>query len=120
MNIVDKIRQIRIQKGLSQEYLASQLNIHQSTYNSIENGNSELKITTLEKIAEILEVDVRNFFGGTETIFYINNNTHTDSQVGYVNYNSFDEERKTLYEKQIQKLEEEIAFLREMLKDKLK
>jgi transcriptional regulator with XRE-family HTH domain len=93
MNVSDKIRQIRTQKGLSQDYMATQLEIHQSTYSDIENGHSDLKISTLEKIAEILEVGVKIFFGG-ESIVYIQNNQE-NKQVGYIN-NSYDFENERL------------------------
>ncbi len=54
--ILDNIRKIRELKGFSQEYVASELNIKQSAYNLIENGNRKLTIDKLLQIAICFDV----------------------------------------------------------------
>jgi transcriptional regulator with XRE-family HTH domain len=105
MNVSDKIRQIRTQKGLSQDYMATQLEIHQSTYSDIENGHSDLKISTLEKIAEILDVDIKIFFG-SDSIVYIQNNQE-NQQVGYIN-NAHDFEKERILFQELLKYKDDV------------
>ena len=51
-----RIKELREQRNLSQEYIAEQLDIHPANYWRIENGVSYPKPENLEKICEILEV----------------------------------------------------------------
>lgn len=62
MKITDKVREIRMKKNLSQEYLASYLGIDTSSYHRIERGVSPLSIQRLEKIAEALEINLIELF----------------------------------------------------------
>jgi transcriptional regulator with XRE-family HTH domain len=57
----NKIRLIRIEKNLSQEYIATCLNISQSYYAKIENGKKEMSIKMFFDILKILEVDILSF-----------------------------------------------------------
>jgi transcriptional regulator with XRE-family HTH domain len=52
------IKNIRIEKGISQKDMANKLQFAQSNYNKIENGLSELTVKRLYEIAEILGVSV--------------------------------------------------------------
>ena len=58
----NKIRLIRIEKNLSQEYIATQLNISQSYYAKIENGKKEMSIKMFFDILNILGEDIISFF----------------------------------------------------------
>jgi transcriptional regulator with XRE-family HTH domain len=53
---IDKLRELRILKGLSQEYLAMELGISQKAYSNIENGKVNLSHEKLSKISEILGI----------------------------------------------------------------
>lgn len=55
--MLTKIQTERIKKGYSQLYLASRLNISQSSYNKLENGKVEMTLSMLFKITSILELD---------------------------------------------------------------
>lgn len=46
-------------KGISQEYMAQMLKISQNQYSKIETGKIQLTISRLEKICEILEIDIK-------------------------------------------------------------
>ena len=52
--ISHQLRRIRTDLGYSQEYVASKLNISQSTYSEIENDHVAVSLNKLNKIAEIL------------------------------------------------------------------
>jgi transcriptional regulator with XRE-family HTH domain len=52
------IKQIRELRNYSQEYAAQELGISQSTYARIESGAIISKIDRLQRIAEILKIDI--------------------------------------------------------------
>lgn len=60
--ILTKIRLKRLEKNFSQDYLASKIGISQSYYARIESGKNELTLTSLLKIATVLEVSPKKFF----------------------------------------------------------
>ncbi|MEO8147078.1 MAG: helix-turn-helix transcriptional regulator [Bacteroidia bacterium] len=57
-----RIRKIREGKDFSQENIAAELNMTTSAYSKIERGVTDASTSKLIKIAEILEVDVADFF----------------------------------------------------------
>lgn len=57
-----KIRQIRIEKGFSQEELSEKIDISPRHMCTIETGNSFPSIETFVKISEILDIDINDFF----------------------------------------------------------
>lgn len=54
----NKLRQLRLEKGYSQEYLADILKISQKTYSNIENNKSIVSISRLKRIAEEYQIDL--------------------------------------------------------------
>ena len=56
--ILENIKKIRNEKGISQEYIATSLKIEQSSYGLIENGKRKLRYDTLLQIAIALEMNV--------------------------------------------------------------
>ncbi len=63
MNVVlNTIRLIRLEKKLSQEYVASKLNFTQSYYAKMENGESDISARNLLLLLDILEIDPIDFF----------------------------------------------------------
>ena len=67
-NIADKIKTARTNKGLSQKEIAITIGIDQAQYSRIESGKVEPTLSSLEKIAEALEVRVVEFFNDDEPI----------------------------------------------------
>lgn len=61
MDIGTKIRSIRAEKGLTQQDVASRLNISENTYRKIENSTNSPDINLLEKIAKIYDKTVYDF-----------------------------------------------------------
>lgn len=55
-DIGKKIRQIRLMRGYSQEYMAVSLMVSQKAYSKYESGQTRMTLSLLEKIATILEV----------------------------------------------------------------
>ena len=62
MNIPEKIKQIRKAKKMSQQEVADKMEMHRVQYTRIETGKTEPTISTLEKIAKALEVEMPDFF----------------------------------------------------------
>ncbi|KOR32955.1 hypothetical protein TI05_03960 [Achromatium sp. WMS3] len=58
MSISDKIRSIRKAKGLTQEQVAEKLEMSTNGYGDLERGDTDIKLSKLEKIAEILEMQL--------------------------------------------------------------
>ncbi len=57
-----KIKEIRKQKHITQEELAEMVNLDMGYISKLEVGRNFPKIGTLEKIAEVLHVDLADFF----------------------------------------------------------
>jgi len=56
--IAEKIKQVRIQKGYSQEKLAENASLNLRTIQRVENGKSKPRGDTLVRIAEALNVTI--------------------------------------------------------------
>ncbi len=71
MNIKEKvgnrIRELRLNKKLSQEALANIAEIDRTYVTSVENGKRNISIVTLEKLLVALDVSFQNFY--THTTF---------------------------------------------------
>lgn len=59
-----RIRELRTQKGLSQEKLALKAELDRTYLAGVENGKRNLSVKSLEKIIEALEVSFQTFFEG--------------------------------------------------------
>ena len=60
--IIDKIKSIRIKKGISQMELSLRSNLSQSFIANIEKGKKQPSVLTLIRIAEALKVNPQDFF----------------------------------------------------------
>ena len=63
--IGQKIRQIRIERGFSQEKLSEKIDISPRHMCTVENGNSLPSLETFVKISQILDIDINDFFNLT-------------------------------------------------------
>jgi len=123
-DILQKIIDIRNIKGFSQEYVANELNISTATYQKVEKGDTKLSVERLSQIAEILQTPVDRFFGTKPpTAFYQNNNHDIGTITAIQDVENYYQENRETTQKLIQTMEheithlqEEIAFLREMVK----
>ncbi len=118
-----KIKKLRELRNYSQDYMAAQLGISQSTYSQLETEDAGLSPDRLEKIAHLLQItvsDIENF--DERMIFNVTqHNEKIESQgVGYVHHFH---ENKNMSEKIFQLQEDKIRLLEEqvqMLKEKIK
>jgi len=70
MEIAEQIKKIRKEKGLSQLEVADKLSMNRVQYNRIETGKSDPTMNVLQRIANVLDINVVEFFeaknNGTE------------------------------------------------------
>ncbi|HNM33211.1 MAG TPA: helix-turn-helix transcriptional regulator, partial [Chitinophagales bacterium] len=62
MDISEQIKKIRKEKGLSQQDVADKLSMNRVQYNRIETGKSDPTMNILQRIANVLEFNVVEFF----------------------------------------------------------
>jgi transcriptional regulator with XRE-family HTH domain len=113
--IINNIKTIRESKNFTEDYIAEQMGISQSSYNRKENGHSDFSLSEILKLGEVLEVPPSRFIDmDLEKI--INNPQFYDTAISngnsgvienYTN-NSNDEGYKTA----IAQCQAEISFLR--------
>lgn len=120
LQVLDKIRKMRDLKGIKQEDMALFLGISQQAYSKLETGESELSLQKLEKITEKLEVSLPTLLDFNPHNVFQNNRINKNKELSQHIYQSpaFSPHEKTLYEKLIENLEKENAFLKEMLAKK--
>jgi transcriptional regulator with XRE-family HTH domain len=61
--------------------VADEIEVSQSTYSRIENGTTPIRIDTLQRIADVLDVDLNSLLS-TTNIFHFNKTAH---HCGYIN-----------------------------------
>jgi len=97
MRIGLQIKRFREAKNYTQAWMAEQLDMSQKAFSKIENNESSLSVEKLQRIAELLEINVSDFFENNGKHIY--NNIETQRKGG----NSFvinqAEKAMELYEK---------------------
>lgn len=68
MSFMDRLKEARLKKGMTQEQIAQKIGVAKSTFTGYEKGNSEPNMLTLSKIMNALEVDA-NFLWQDEMNF---------------------------------------------------
>ena len=63
----DRLKQLREEKGYSQQELAEMINVSRSSVGMFERGTREPNFETLEAIADVFNVDLDYIFGRTNT-----------------------------------------------------
>lgn len=56
--VIAKIKQVRLNKGITQRTIANSLHLSSNAYSRIENGNTQLTINNLEVISEVLGLSI--------------------------------------------------------------
>ena len=58
----ERIRQLRLSKGISQEKFAISIDMDRTYYASVENGKRNISIVNIEKIAKGLDISLEELF----------------------------------------------------------
>ncbi len=61
-SIGKKIRNLRLEKGISQEKLAEYINMSREHISCIERGKNLTTIETLYEMSKFFEIDIKDFF----------------------------------------------------------
>ena len=108
--IIDKIKEIRTDKGYSHEYMALELDISQVAYSKLEKLDTKLSVERLYKIAEILEVKVGDILDIQPNNQF--NQTTRENSTGYL------QQIENFYQENKDQNEKIIALYEERIKDK--
>ena len=67
MELYNKIKFIRLSKNLTQGYIADELGIDVANYSRLERGETSITIDRLQKIADLLEVEITELILNKDT-----------------------------------------------------
>ncbi|MBL7919163.1 MAG: helix-turn-helix transcriptional regulator [Bacteroidia bacterium] len=111
----DKIRQLRVINGLSQDNLADEIGMSPGNYGKIERGEIDVSSSHLIKIAKALKVNVSDFFEEKKT-----NLKENKVDYGYATKEELSElaQAINILNKEIAKLKEEITKTPQKVKKK--
>ncbi|NJO18444.1 MAG: helix-turn-helix transcriptional regulator [Thioploca sp.] len=127
MKLHEKIRFIRQLKGWSQEEIANKLEMSVNGYGSIERGETDVKLSRLERIAHIFGMELLELLDLNEkTVFKGTHNNNNQFHYSHINSISIEQtELKHELEKahlineqqkqEIAHLQEEIVYLKKMI-----
>lgn len=111
-----RIRKYREEKGFSQEELAEKLHVSRSTYQRIENGETNSWVNHIENICTTLEVSMDEILKPEEGYVQVNNNNESTNDNGSgviqnqtINYNASDKLIEQ-YEERIKELKDQVEF----------
>lgn len=117
MNIGDNIKKFRELKNITRETLAAELDMSVSGYSKVERGEIDLTISRIEKIAQIIGVDMSQILNFDATqIFNVSNNKLVQGLGAKAEHITFSGDEYK--EKYIKVLEEENERLKSLQKKK--
>lgn len=108
IKIGNKLRQLRMNKGYSQEYVAEILAVSQKTYSNMENDKTSISIEVLKKIAEEYKVDMIELLSDGKVVVQHNNFSDTSSMQGII-YNHASDELIAQLKSRIEDLKDSLA-----------
>lgn len=114
LSVGDNIRIVRENLGYSQEYVARMLEITQQAYSHIEKNAEKITIKRLKDIAKILDVKVITLLDEESSFIQQNFNQKGGYAATLINMSNNIE----AHEKIINRLEDEILFLRNLVDKK--
>jgi transcriptional regulator with XRE-family HTH domain len=113
MKVGEKIKKLRELKNYTQQYMADQLELSLSGYGKIERDETDISISRLEKIADVLGVDISTVLNFDERHIFNFNNNQTANGIVHNQY-PFQQE---LVDKIIAQYKEENEYLKKLVSD---
>lgn len=113
MDIGANIRKFRILNGFSQQYMANTLGVSQRQLSRIENNQTEVKFSCVQKISHALGISFYQLINHQEKTS-VGKNHKNVLKNNSISANHLMKQ----YEKHIAHLETEVAFLRKLLEQK--
>jgi transcriptional regulator with XRE-family HTH domain len=115
-SIINKIRDVRKQKGYSNEAMAMDLGISTSAYNKMERMEAAISLERFIKIREILNIPYSEFFDAATKNIY--RQDLKDNSIGHYEVQTLYQENRDVYEKLIASKDEQINLLKGLLGNK--
>jgi transcriptional regulator with XRE-family HTH domain len=113
--IGNKIKMVRESINLSQEYVASKLNLSQQAYSRMEKNPENISVGRLKELSAILGVPFTTL-AGEEDMYIQQNYNQKGGHAGTVMYiQGMAENERAIYEKRIEDLKEQINTLNDLL-----
>jgi transcriptional regulator with XRE-family HTH domain len=117
--VYERIRLFRQLKNWTQEETAEKLDMSPSGYGGIERGDTDVSLSRLERIAEVLEIDLTDLFDSDKKQVFNFGGTHSNhQQTWHSNLSPEQVQLKYEFEKQqliIEKLQQENGYLKEIV-----
>lgn len=111
MKVGESIKKLRELKNLTQQHMATELDLSVSGYGKIERDETDVSISKLERIAEVLGVDMNTILSfDSKNVFQFTNNQMANGIVQN-QYNAQNE----LLERLVAKYEEENKYLKGLI-----
>jgi len=110
--IVRKIREMRKQKGYSNDAMAIDLDMSTSAYNKLERMETALTLERFLHIRDILQIPYSDFFECNGTNYQ---QDLKDSSIGHYEVQNLYQENREVYEKLIKSKDEQIALLKDII-----
>lgn len=119
MQLHEKICLLRKVKGWSQEEMADKLQMSVHGYANIERGETDVQLSRLEQISQILGVELQNLFGMNDRVVFNLTNTSRD-QSSQNNFQFLMAQRELEHELEkarliIEQQDKEIKYLKEII-----
>lgn len=83
---MDEVRRIRNERGLSQQGLADSSGVNKVTINHIEQGKANPSVSTLDKLARALDVEVADFFPKAEPSLFDTGEQRRDKYLPWLEF----------------------------------
>jgi transcriptional regulator with XRE-family HTH domain len=113
MGIGHKIKNARVIKNITQEYIAEQLGVSRRWYMKLENDEATIKEDTLHKISQILDINIdelKSFDNKKVFNSYFHDNSTNQGNVFYIENENLKKEKESF--------EKEILLYKELVKEK--
>lgn len=114
-----KIKKLRELRNFTQHYMAEQLGIAQPTYSKLENEQDEINEDKLQRIAQILDLNVSDILNFDDRAFLniIQHNTIENQGYAYVhnNHKYSDDRVFELIEGKVKLLEKQVKLLEDKI-----
>ncbi|MDR2057269.1 MAG: helix-turn-helix domain-containing protein [Dysgonamonadaceae bacterium] len=116
LQIVSKVKRLRLEKGLSQSQMAELLNMEKSVYARLETGKTYSWAKYLEELLVVFEITPDKFFEDIGANVVINDSNYPCGK--NANIENLYSKNREIYEKLIAAKDEQIAFLKSRLEKK--
>ncbi len=111
MKLHEKVKTIREEKKLSQDFIAHELGLSQSQYSRRESGEIKFDADEILQLSKTLDTKVSELYGEETNVFNIN----TQNGGAFGQYVTIPDKLIELYEKRLQEKDEMIEILKKQI-----